>query len=74
MKKLKQPRNCTLLHYFCVVIILLNTGLYNFAISIYYFGKLDFLLSIFSMAPGPFCILNRRFRDSVPMRKFHAFG
>ena len=74
MKKLKQLRNCALLHYFCVIIILLNTGLYNFAISIYFFGKLHFPLSVFSIAPGPFCLLNKRFRDSVPMCKFHAFG
>ena len=45
-------------HYLCVVIILLNIGLYKFAVSTYSFGKLDFRLSVFSMVLCLFCILN----------------
>ena len=39
-------------HYLCVVIILFNTGLYKFAGLLFLFGKLDFLLSVFSMVPS----------------------
>ena len=46
------------MHYFCVVIILFNTGLYKSAISTYSFEKLSFSFFVFSVVLCLFCILN----------------
>ena len=45
---LKGATKSYFMHYSCVVIILLNTGLWRSAFSIIYFGKLVFCLSVVS--------------------------
>ena len=45
---LKGATKSYFMHYSCVVIILLNTGLWRSAFSIIYFGKLVFCLSVLS--------------------------